>query len=119
MVKCACHKESKDTKGWNQVGAKWVCPECQADPNRLMAIAGGDDTIIKETEEKKASIIVSCFKTVDGAVHNTEEEANKHLLKKKQRIALHKLINNPVYFSDNCLDIVIDKFDDIQALLKG
>jgi len=122
MFICACLNESKDGKGWAQTGAHWVCPKCQADPQRMIAITADpkvlEAAIIKKDEEK-LEVIKPVFKTSDGEIFETENDAGKHILKIKKIDKLHKLINDPVHFTNIQLGIIIDRIDDIYELIKS
>jgi mevalonate kinase len=121
-VKCICQKETDDPKGWNQVGAIWICPQCQENPQQMSEII--EDTkkmaaVIQKKQEEKAEVIMPVFKTSDNQVFDTEAEAKRHLLKIKKIRDFNNLINKPVHFTDIQLGIIIDKFDEIKKFIEG
>jgi len=121
-IKCLCGETTVKAEGWSQIGTVWICPKCQANPNELKKLTQDSQAVTKVLTQKandKKKVIVNCYKTYDGKTFETEEKAREHVSKISKLEKLHKAINDPVYFNNNQLSAIVNKYDMIKKVMEA
>jgi len=126
IVHCLCGAEIQQSQalkaGWKRKGKVWVCSDCVKNPDKLLKLTGEKETVatVSESAKKTEEIasIKAVFLTYDGALHETKQQAEKHLSRINMRKKLSDLLNNPHYFSNEMLDKIIDNFAQIAQIIN-